>query len=131
LIEPVFIHAYNAKITEQRVDTILTDSFDKATLKSTISLSDAISGTHVNISLLDKSGKTIKSQDVEVKGKKTVEVEWQFDVGKDVELWWPIGHGKQPLYEVIAEIKHKVSYYPLCISETQSDNRVLLRTGPV
>jgi beta-mannosidase len=35
-------------------------------------------------------------------------VSWEFEEG-EVELWWPSGHGKQPLYTVKVELHGSVS----------------------
>jgi hypothetical protein len=32
------------------------------------------------------------------------------ELGGKVDLWWPIGHGKQKLYDVVVELKTAVSH---------------------
>ena len=62
----------------------------------------------MDISLADGSGKSIKSASVKVDANGEAEVEWDFTIGNHVELWWPVGQGKQPLYKVSAELKLQV-----------------------
>jgi len=102
------VHAYSAKITANRVDTTIDESQKSAKLKSTVTVSQAVEGAKVNLKLRDKAGKVLKSEDAKVDANGNAQVEWDFAVGQDVELWWPVGQGEQPLYDVIAELKHKV-----------------------
>jgi hypothetical protein len=62
----------------------------------------------VTLTLSDTSGKSIKTQTIKLNDNGEAEVEWDFTVGEDVELWWPVGQGKQPLYNVSAEYKLQV-----------------------
>lgn len=71
-------------------------------------MSQSVEGAKVNLELRDKAGKVLKSEDAKVDANGNAQVEWDFAVGQDVELWWPVGQGEQPLYDVVAELKHNV-----------------------
>lgn len=60
------------------------------------------------MTLSDTSGKSIKSQTAKLNDNGEAEVEWDFIAGDEIELWWPVGQGKQPLYNVSAEYKLQV-----------------------
>ena len=62
----------------------------------------------MTLTLADASGKSIKSHTTKLNADGEAEVEWDFTVGDDVQLWWPVGQGKQPLYNVSAEYKLQV-----------------------
>lgn len=58
------------------------------------------------MSLADAQGTVVKQEEVSVSGGEA-KVDWQFAEG-EVELWWPAGHGAQPLYTVQVELVGKV-----------------------
>jgi len=107
--EPIHIHAYTSKITSNRIDTVLDSSLKTAKLRSTLRVSHALEGSTVDISLADGSGKSIKSASVKVDANGEAHV----------ELWWPVGQGKQPLYKVSAELKLQVRRIRKLFSITQ------------
>jgi hypothetical protein len=103
------VHAYSSKVVTTRVDTTIDASQTKATLRTVTTIFNALEGSIVTLSVRDSVGKVIGSQDIELDANRDVEAEWTFAIGKEVELWWPVGQGKQPLYDVVAELKHKVN----------------------
>jgi beta-mannosidase len=118
LSEPISVHAYSAKITGNRVDTAIDASKNSAKLKSVVTVSQATENSSVNLELRDKTGKVLKSQDAKVDANGNAQVEWDLAIGQDVDLWWPVGQGEQPLYNVVAQLKHKVRHKRMLVDST-------------
>jgi hypothetical protein len=83
----------------------------------------------VTLNLADASGNSIKTQTIKLNDNGEAEVEWDFTVGEDVELWWPVGQGKQPLYNVSAEYKLQVCQQEQAASLSRILKRSLFIAG--
>jgi hypothetical protein len=110
-----------------RIDTTITADHKFAKLKSTVTVSSIIEGSSVNFELRDKSGKVLKTEDAPVDADGTAQVEWDLAIGQDVALWWPVGQGEQPLYDVVVDLKHKVRNRSQLIGSIQADHVDFLR----
>jgi hypothetical protein len=83
----------------------------------------------VTVTLANASGKSIKTQTIKLNDNGEAEVEWDFTVGDDVELWWPVGQGKHPLYDVSAELSLQVRLQESTASLSRRLKRSLFVAG--
>jgi beta-mannosidase len=99
-----------------RVGVEMEEPWTRPKLKAGFEVVHGSEGIKAKIGLIAAGGEVVRSQEVEVRGGEG-QVEWTFEDG-DVELWWPHGHGKQPLYtvkvELITEVGHSFAdLFPL------------------
>ncbi|TFK55470.1 glycoside hydrolase family 2 protein [Heliocybe sulcata] len=94
---PIHLHAYTARIASLFARTSVSSSLSPS-LTVSFSLSHEVAST-ASVVLKDSSGKVI-AQESKVQVKDG-EAQVKFEVGGGkVELWYPIGYGKQPTYTV-------------------------------
>ncbi|KAG8949951.1 hypothetical protein FRC00_007912, partial [Tulasnella sp. 408] len=98
--KPVYLEAYNVRIDDLRVSTKVDESL-AAAIDITIALSSEVSAT-ASVVLKDASGKALKTADINIsKGKGSTSLEAKTG---ELELWWPVGYGKQVLYTVDVQV---------------------------
>ena len=104
---PISLHTYDARLVDVRVSARV-DAQLAADLDVSFSLSKE-STYAANVVLIDPSGSVIVGQSgIKVERSKACA---RFHFSKDeVELWYPVGYGKQPIYEVRVTIQDQVSY---------------------
>ncbi|KAI0053587.1 glycoside hydrolase family 2 protein [Auriscalpium vulgare] len=97
---PISLHIYQTRITDFRVSSIV-DANLEIDLTASVTLSSDVSST-ADIALKHQSGSVVLSKKFSLdKGSAKAKL----DVKKgDVELWYPVGHGKQPIYEVVITV---------------------------
>lgn len=102
---PIHLHSYTTRIKDLRVSSNVNSDL-AIDLDVIISLDTPTSGT-ADIVLLDSSGSVVvKRNDVKLGNG---DVKEHFHLAKGiVELWYPVGYGKQPLYSVKVEVKDAV-----------------------
>lgn len=113
---PIHLQTYTAHILDLnpkiRVSSELNPSLEVAlTLRGNLAVIQA-----AQVVLKDLDGKVLKQEEVTLNYIKNHEeksiIKW--DLKKIVELWWPIGHGKQTMYTVevvlTGEVKMFVPY---------------------
>ena len=95
---PVSLHAYHTRISDLHISAQVDESLD-ADLTVRIALfPQEISGA-AEVLLKDPSGSVVTSRSgVGIKGG-TAQAAYHFAKG-DVRLWYPVGYGEQPLYDV-------------------------------
>lgn len=101
----VHVDSYNVRLSDVRIDTTLSgDKYDQASLKVQIQYTGSPSDDYnVEYTFEDARGKVIRSDTLPAKEK----LDYQFSTG-EVEAWYPIGHGKQPLYSLSVQLKDSV-----------------------
>jgi beta-mannosidase len=104
--KPITLHSYNIRITDVNVRSKVSESLDvQVTIDFSLSL--ATSGyASIVLKCLD-SDKRLAEKFVkinEVHGK----AEFYFAPGV-VDLWYPVGYGKQPMYTVEVQIENTVA----------------------
>lgn len=102
---PVHLHSYTTSIKYLRVSSAVNADL-AVELDVSISFDAPFAGS-ADIVLLDSSGNDVsKKNDV---GLGDGDIKEHFHLAKgDVELWYPVGYGKQPLYSVKVEVKDEV-----------------------
>lgn len=99
---PVSIHSYTTRIADLRALPVVADDYS-VELEVQLELSDPVPGATANVSFKGTDGKLVIGESgLDVSSGKGV-VQFKFSKGV-LELWYPIGYGKQPQYTVDVEI---------------------------
>jgi beta-mannosidase len=106
---PIRLETYTYRIEDIRIDAdLIGPEFNTATLTAKVEL--AASGPKEGLSykaiLKTAKGQKVKEGIFELKDT----LDWTFDQG-EVEAWWPIHYGKQPLYQLEVVLCDKVSHF--------------------
>lgn len=105
---PISLETYTYRFEDVRVDSDLKGpEYKKATLQAKVQLapsSASTDGLEMKAVLKSSEGKVIKETKLGMKET----LDWTFD-GGEVESWWPINYGKQPLYQLHIVLSDKVS----------------------
>ncbi|KAJ9117501.1 hypothetical protein QFC22_004351 [Naganishia vaughanmartiniae] len=105
----ILLEAYTARVDSNRIDVSLAEPFNAPTVKSIFEVYGDAKDLTADIRLLNKDGHLVKEQTgvaLETKdGFATGQVEWSFKPG-EVEIWWPVGHGDQPLYTIDVSLRN-------------------------
>ena len=102
---PVYLHSYHTRISDLHTSALVNESLD-ADLIVRIALSPSEAWTTAEVSLKDPAGSessTITSQSNINLNNGAARIVFHFEKG-EVKLWYPIGYGEQPLYEVQVRI---------------------------
>lgn len=87
------LEAYTARIADLHAPVEVSPDLSKATFPVKLELEGSTEGLQTHIALLDPDGETIIERSVPAKHRTIARLE--LDRPK---LWWPNGHGQQPLY---------------------------------
>lgn len=105
---PIRLETYTYRFEDVRVDSdLIGPEYKKATLKAKVQLagsSSSTDGLELKAVLKSSDGKVIKETSLGIKEG----LDWKFDKG-EVDSWWPIHYGKQPLYQLESVLSDKVS----------------------
>jgi beta-mannosidase len=108
------------EIFEARIDDLyISTKLTKDLKSSVVTVETTVEGDGSTLEIgIQQLWTTIKhlSKTVELKpGQKTYKVEFEV---KDPKLWWPAGHGDQPMYIALAKLSTKVRTLCLLIVST-------------
>jgi beta-mannosidase len=103
---PVHLETYSHRFEDARIDTDLTgEGYTVGTLSADVTIGpDVPKDGKIKAVLKKKNGTVVKEETVSV-GKK---IHWEFEKG-EVEGWYPVNYGKQPLYTLELTLNDKVS----------------------
>lgn len=108
--KPISLDTYQTRISEVRVDANVSEELD-AEVKVLFSLAGAKQKTKATVTLISADdGTSIATKDVHLTagdGGESITFKLEKDAFK---LWYPVGYGKQPLYEATVELKNEVCY---------------------
>lgn len=107
---PIRLETYAYRFEDVRVDADLVGpKYTTATLKAAVELAGgSTDGLEVKAVLKSASGgKVVKEASFGVKDS----LNWKFENG-EVDAWWPIHYGAQPLYQLHLTLTDKVSHIP-------------------
>lgn len=104
---PIHLETYNHRLSEIRVDSnLIGPAYKAATLSAMVEVhpkpaqDDRLA---IRYALLDNAGEVIKEETAPY-GEK---LDWKLK--DEVEAWWPVNYGKQPLYHLETTLLDKVS----------------------
>lgn len=102
---PIHLHSYSTRIKDLRVSSNVNS--DLAVDLDVSLLLDAPSTGTADVVLLNSSNHVVVNKNDIKLGNG--DIKERFHLAKeDVELWYPVGYGKQPLYSVRVAIKNAV-----------------------
>jgi len=103
--KPVTLHAYNVRLTDIDVRSKVSEALD---VKVTVDL--ALSGQApgmASVVLKSAQGSVIHTENNLKVDSGSARAEFHFSPG-ELELWYPIGYGKQPLYAIEVTVSDSV-----------------------
>ena len=96
------LHTYHAHISNLHVSAKV-DEYLEADLTVRIVLSSSESPCTAEVLLKDPSGDGVTSQSKITINDGAVQVTFRFKKG-EIRLWYPVGYGEQPLYDVHVKV---------------------------
>jgi beta-mannosidase len=104
----ILLEAYAARVDSNRISVVLDEPYDAPKLESTFEVVGQTEGIKAGVKLVDKQGRVVREEQgvaLTSGGEGAVgRVEWSFKAG-EVDIWWPVGHGAQPLYTLEVTLK--------------------------
>jgi beta-mannosidase len=95
---PVSLHTYLVQISDLHVSTKVNEYLE-ADLTARIVLSFSEAPFTAEVLLKDPSGSGVTGQSKVTMNGGAAQVTFEFKKG-DIRLWYPVGYGEQPLYNV-------------------------------
>jgi hypothetical protein len=102
--KPVLLHTYESRISDLDIRTAFNGDHIDLTVNLTVSPPTPGEASFA-LASLDKRFKADIDEDGHAKGSLRLNL-------KDVELWYPVGYGKQWLYELEASVRTEVRFLP-------------------
>jgi len=120
---PIRFHTYEVRIAEMWANAIVSEKLEPRVDLSFDLAGDQFAGTiQVSVSVRGPNNGSIKEAEaVNVAGGKG-SVIYTFD-DDEIQLWYPIGYGKQPLYEIEVVAIDDVSTFLAPADEDSSQSR--------
>ena len=121
---PIYFHTYGVRVAEVWANAIVSEKLEPRLDLSFELGGDEFTGT-VQLSMRGPNKVGIKEiRDLKVVGGKG-STTLAFD--DEVDLWYPVGYGKQPLYEIEVAVIDDVSLAPVSTAERNSRHVVAWR----
>jgi hypothetical protein len=99
---PIFLHMYHTRISDLHISALVDESL-AADLIVRIALSSPVTSGTVEVSLKDSAGSIVTSQSNIAVDHDAARAVFHFKKG-EVKLWYPVGYGEQPLYDVQVKV---------------------------
>jgi beta-mannosidase len=119
--KPISLHLYHARITDLDIRSKISESFD-ISLSIDCTISSKTPGFAIVV-LRDQNAGGVISGDSMPTGTGEIRTKFQFSPG-EVDLWFPVGYGKQPIYTVEVQISDAV-IISIIIHILKSSNKCL------
>ena len=107
---PISLEIYGTRVTDLRTTTSVGEDFS-VKLDVSLTLSERVP-SHVTVSLKSLDGRTILAESGLHSDDGSAEAHFSFGPGV-LNLWYPVGYGKQALYSVEVQVSDKVLTLPL------------------
>lgn len=107
--KPITLMTYTTRIAEVDVRTDVSDNLDALTLAAEVTLSSSFTGV-IEVQVKSPTGEAVASDRLTVSNSKIAKYEKSFGRG-DVDLWFPVGYGKQSLYSLHLTLLDEVSKF--------------------
>jgi beta-mannosidase len=111
---PIHLHTYKTRIADVYANALVSPAPE---LACSLQVTPTFYGNTSDISKIEvmlrnsnPDGPTIRTETFD-NGSK---IEWTFAPGQ-VALWWPVGYGEQPLYDVEISVFGKVKSYTISL----------------
>ena len=101
----IMIHAYSSSVKDLRASINVKDDLS-VKINITFDIGGAATGLTAKASLLSTDGKQLLASDVNINGARG-SVSFAAKAG-ELDLWFPVGYGKQPLYIIQLELMDQV-----------------------
>jgi len=112
---PIRFHTYDIRIAEVWANAVVSEKLETRLVLSFELAGDGYAG-NVQVSVRGPNRVSIKeTKSVKVAGGKG-SITCTFD-DDEIELWYPVGYGKQPLYEIEVAATDEVSPSPVSVDE--------------
>lgn len=102
--KPIYLHTYGAKIEEVDIRVDVSESLE-VNLSASAVTSDGFNGD-VRFTLFGPNSEICRKEAVSCQGKSSALFVQAFSAG-ELQLWYPVGYGTQPMYTVVAELLDK------------------------
>ena len=95
--KPISLHAYTARISDFHVKSIVSESLDTKFEVSLTASGTLSSPLKAKLSIKKPDGSVLATHELALNDEGKASLVLEYKAG-DLELWWPIGYGAQPLY---------------------------------
>lgn len=119
--KPIYLHTYSARIEDVDIRVDVSESLE-VNLAAKVFTSDGVTGD-VRVTLLGPKGDICKKDVVSCEGKNNATFVQAFSAG-ELDLWYPVGYGTQPLYTIVAELLDEVCQMVPLISHWHSADTI-------
>lgn len=103
---PIYLERYVKRIADLWTEIDVSALDHSARVKAAAEVETADPNDTVSFSITDPHGQEIVSAEAMMGDQSQCET--VFDLS-NVNLWWPVGYGKQPLYQLTTSLYHAVS----------------------
>ncbi|KAI6034165.1 glycoside hydrolase family 2 protein [Pisolithus microcarpus] len=126
--KPIFLHTYDLRIADVDIRCRVSEALDVNIIVD-LALSEDSSGS-ASVLLRDPHGKVVRHRDALAVGIGKASTNFYLSSG-EAELWYPVHHGKQPLYTVEVAVKDPDSRLMDCRREKVAFRRARVLEEPL
>jgi beta-mannosidase len=112
--KPIKLEAYSTRIADVDVRVDVSQDLD-AQLDAQIAFSGAVTGTAV-VELKNPAGEVVHSEPLAVRDANVAHYKQTF-ASNELQLWYPVGYGKQPLYSLHVTLLNEVGWDALSLGD--------------
>jgi len=103
--KPIHLHAYTSRLSDIRISAPVDEDFSA---KISVAVSATPGAAKATVVIDGPDGATVESSDIALNKEGSGSVNFTPDKSK-VQLWYPVGYGKQPLYTAKVQLLDAVS----------------------